>query len=75
MKLSKSNLDIFEKEGVLLLNFILSTIEVEKLREHGYIVNRVITLVDREEHDRSIWKKNDLKLDSCFTITEIAGHV
>ena len=48
---------------------------VEKLREHGYIVNRVITLVDREEHDRSIWKKNDLKLDSCFTITEIAGHV
>ena len=33
MKLSKSNLDIFEKEGVLLLNFILSTIEVEKLRD------------------------------------------
>ena len=48
---------------------------VEKLREHGYIVNRIITLVDRQEHDTNIWKENDLKLDSCFTISEISGHV
>ena len=48
---------------------------VEKLREHGYTVNRVITLVDRQEHDSSIWKENDLELASCFTISEIAEHV
>ena len=33
MYLSKNNLDIFEKEGVLLLKFILSAIEVKKLRD------------------------------------------
>ena len=33
MNLSKNNLDIFEKEGVLLLEFILSAIEVKKLRD------------------------------------------
>ena len=45
---------------------------VEKLREHGYIVNRIITLVDRQEHDRSIWKENDLQLESAFNIKDFA---
>jgi len=48
---------------------------VEKLREHGYIVNRVITLVDRQEHDRNIWKENNLELDAAFYLDEIAGSV
>ena len=48
---------------------------VEKLREYGYIVNRVITLVDRQEHDRNIWKENNLKLDAVFYLDDIAGSV
>ena len=44
---------------------------VRVLREAGYIVNRVIAIVDRmDNHDT--WAKNNLEYHSLFLLDEVA---
>ena len=45
---------------------------VEKLREHGYVVNQVLCVVDRHEYGdtRELWKEHNLTLDSLFVIED-----
>ena len=42
------------------------------LRENGYVVNRVVAIVDRME-DHQTWKDNDLEFMSIFTLEDIIG--
>tara|TARA_Y100001968_G_C19188072_1_gene633813 strand:- start:193 stop:741 length:549 start_codon:yes stop_codon:yes gene_type:complete len=44
---------------------------VEKLRTEGYLVNRVIAIVDREEGGKKAMSKADLDLSSLFFLKEI----
>lgn len=44
---------------------------VEKLRSQGYLVNRVLAIVDREEGGESAMSKADLDLVSLFFLKEI----
>tara|TARA_B100001113_G_C21049194_1_gene595926 strand:+ start:52 stop:666 length:615 start_codon:yes stop_codon:yes gene_type:complete len=45
---------------------------VEKLREHGYVVNEVLAVVDRHEYEdtRELWKKHNLNINSLFVIED-----
>ena len=45
---------------------------VKVLREAGYIVNRVIAIVDRMD-DHATWVENDLDFISLFTLEDITG--
>ena len=44
---------------------------VEKLRSQGYVVNRVLAIVDREEGGANTMAKADLNLNSLFFLKEI----
>ena len=44
---------------------------VEKLRDAGYIVERVVTIVDRQEGATEAMKDADLELHSLFTIEDL----
>ena len=44
---------------------------VEKLRAEGYLVNRVLAIVDREEGGENAMSKADLELKSLFFLKEI----
>ena len=48
---------------------------VEKLRDAGYVVNNVVSIVDRQEDDEanSAMKLSGLELKSLFTLDEIAS--
>jgi len=48
---------------------------VEKLRDAGYVVNTVVSIVDRQEDDEanSAMKLSGLELKSLFTLNEIAS--
>ena len=48
---------------------------VEKLRDAGYVVNTVVSIVDRQEDDEanSAMKLSGLQLKSIFTLDEIAS--
>ena len=43
---------------------------VNVLRDAGYVVNRVVAIVDRMD-DHSIWEKNNIQFRSLFTLQEI----
>ncbi len=43
---------------------------VEKLREAGYTVNRVVTIVDRKEYEPFTWYNKDLELKSLYTLED-----
>jgi len=45
---------------------------VKVLRESGYIVNRVVAIVDRMD-DHATWAINDLEFISLFTLEDITG--
>ena len=44
---------------------------VEKIRSEGYVVNRVLAIVDREEGGANAMAKADLNLNSLFFLKEI----
>jgi len=44
---------------------------VEKLREAGYVVNRVVTIVERQEGAVEVMKEAGLELCSIFTLDEL----
>ena len=44
---------------------------VNVLRDAGYPVTKVITIVDRLESDPNIWYNNDIELKSIFTINDL----
>ena len=48
---------------------------VEKLRDAGYVVNTVVSIVDRQEDDEAnaAMKLSGLELKSLFTLNEIAS--
>ena len=48
---------------------------VEKLRDTGYVVNTVVSIVDRQENDEAnvAMKLSGLELKSIFTLDEIAS--
>ena len=46
---------------------------VEKLRDAGYVVDRVVTLVDRLEGGEEAMKEAGLELVSIFKLSEFAG--
>ena len=48
---------------------------VKKLRDAGYVVNTVVSIVDRQEDDEanSVMKLSGLELKSIFTLDEIAS--
>ena len=43
---------------------------VKVLRDEGYVVNRVVAIVDRMD-DHEAWVKNDLEFLSLFTLEDI----
>ena len=46
---------------------------VKVLRDAGYFVNKVITIVDRKEYEPFTWYDNDIELKSLYTIDELCG--
>ena len=44
---------------------------VEKLREVGYVVNRVVTIVDRQEGAKELMKEKDIQLESLVTLEDL----
>ncbi len=43
---------------------------VNVLRDAGYVVNRVVAIVDRQE-DHKVWENNELEFISLFTLEDI----
>ena len=46
---------------------------VEKLRDAGYVIDRVVTLVDRLEGGEEAMKEAGLELVSIFKLPELVG--
>ena len=46
---------------------------VNVLRDAGYIVNRVVTIVDRCE-DHKVWEDNNLEFVSLFKLEDIVEN-
>ena len=44
---------------------------VEKLREAGYVVDRVVTIIDREEGADALMKETELELCSIFNLSDL----
>ena len=44
---------------------------VEKLRDAGYVVDRVVTIIDREEGADALMKETELELCSIFKLNEL----
>ena len=47
---------------------------VEKLREAGYVVTHVLTLVDRQQGGAELYAKEGLEFVSVFNIGEIQSY-
>ena len=69
-----------EGTGITVLEDVITTggsaiKAVEKLRDAGYVVNTVVSIVDRQEDDEanSAMKLSGLELKSLFTLDEIAS--
>ena len=45
---------------------------VEKLRDAGYVVDRVVTIIDRQEGGEEAMKEAGLELKSLFTLEEFS---
>jgi orotate phosphoribosyltransferase len=43
---------------------------VNRLRDAGYIVNRVVTIVDRMENHK-VWENNEIEFISLFQLEDI----
>ena len=43
---------------------------VKVLRDAGYVVNRVVTIVDRMD-DHSIWEENNIEFKSLYTLDDL----
>ena len=43
---------------------------VNTLRDAGYIVNRVVTIVDRMENHK-VWENNEIKFISLFKLEDV----
>ena len=46
---------------------------VDKLRDAGYVVDRVVTLIDRQEGGEEAMKEAGLELVSIFKLPELVG--
>jgi orotate phosphoribosyltransferase len=44
---------------------------VERLRDAGYVVNQVVTLVDRQQGGAEFYAQQGLKFDAVFTIADL----
>ena len=69
-----------EGTGITVLEDVITTggsaiKAVEKLRDAGYVVNTVVSIVDRQEDDEAnaAMKLSALELKSLFTLDEIAS--
>ena len=47
---------------------------VERLRDAGYVVDTILSLVDRQQGGQDLYDKEGLKFESIFTIEEIRAH-
>ena len=47
---------------------------VERLRAAGYVVNDILSLVDRQQGGRELYDREGLNFQSVFTIEEIRTH-
>tara|TARA_B100000287_G_scaffold157103_1_gene148198 strand:+ start:7197 stop:7745 length:549 start_codon:yes stop_codon:yes gene_type:complete len=47
-------------------------VAVNVLRDAGYVVNRVVAIVDRMD-DHKIWDDNNIEFRSLFTLSEVAN--
>ena len=47
-------------------------VAVNALRNAGYVVNRVVAVVDRMD-DHSIWEENNIEFKSLYTLDDICG--
>ena len=71
--------NIHEGERVAILDDVITTgrstiVAIEKAREAGLIVDRVITLIDREEENgRENIEEHVKRVESIFTRTDIMG--
>ena len=45
---------------------------VNVLRDAGYVVNRVVAIVDRMD-DHKIWDDNNIEFQSLYTLNEVAN--
>ncbi len=48
-------------------------IAVNALMDAGYVVNRVVAIVDRME-DHNIWEDNGIEFQSLYTLEDIIGN-
>ena len=69
-----------EKTEITVLEDVITTggsavKAVHKLRDAGYIVNRIVSIVDRQEGTEAddLMKKEELELYSVFKLQELAG--
>jgi orotate phosphoribosyltransferase len=47
---------------------------VERLRGAGYVVDRIITIVDRQQGGAEFYASQGLKFDAVFTIEDLQAH-
>jgi len=45
---------------------------VDKLREAGYVVDRVVTIIDRKEYEPFTWFNKEVELYSLYTIEDLS---
>ena len=69
-----------EKTEITVLEDVITTggsavKAVHKLRDAGYVVNRIVSIVDRQEGNEAddLMKKEELELYSIFKLQELAG--
>ena len=69
-----------EKTEITVLEDVITTggsavKAVHKLRDAGYVVNRIVSIVDRQEGTEAddLMKKEELELYSIFKLQELAG--
>ena len=69
-----------EKSEITVLEDVITTggsavKAVHKLRDAGYVVNRIVSIVDRQEGTEAddLMKKEELELYSIFKLQELAG--
>ena len=69
-----------EKTEITVLEDVITTggsavKAVHKLRDAGYVVNRIVSIVDRQEGSEAddLMKKEELELYSIFKLQELAG--
>ena len=69
-----------EKTEITVLEDVITTggsavKAVHKLRDAGYVVNRIVSIVDRQEGTEAddLMKKEELELYSVFKLQELAG--